>query len=139
MLTELNKTLARRYFEAYRTGNIDAVLQFIGPHYVLHPGGGGEPMDLDARRCDEIVFFAAFSNIEAVVEDQIAEDDKVANRITMYCTHTAEYQGIPPTGRRIAITYIDITLIKAGKIIEEWVEYDLMSILKQINVSKAQH
>jgi predicted ester cyclase len=89
------------------------------------------------RKRDELVFFKAFSSIQAVVEDQIAEGDKVANRITMYCTHTGEYQGIPSIGKRIRIPYIDIALIKAGKIVEEWVEYDTMNILQQIRVRSA--
>jgi len=129
---EENKAVARSYFEAYNTGDIDAIMKFIGSDYVLHPGGSGEPMNSDERKKDETVFFKAFSNIQAVVEDQIAENDKVANRITIYCTHTGEYQGAPATGKRISITYIDIALFKAGKIVEEWVEYDTMNILQQI-------
>ena len=134
MLSELNKAITRRYFKAYETGDIDAVMEFIDPNYVLHPGAGGEPMSFEQRKRDELVFFSAFSNIQTIVEDQIAEGDKVANRITMHCTHTGQYQHIPATGKRIAITYIDIVLIKAGKIIEEWVEFDMMNILQQISV-----
>jgi steroid delta-isomerase-like uncharacterized protein len=129
---EENKAVARSYFEAYNTGDIDAIMKFIGSDYVLHSGGSGEPMNSDERKRDEMVFLKAFSSIQAVVEDQIAENDKVANRIAMYCTHTGEYRGVPGTGKRIAITYIDITLFKAGKILEEWVEYDTMNILQQI-------
>jgi steroid delta-isomerase-like uncharacterized protein len=135
---EENKAVARSYFEAYNTGDIDAVMEFIGSDYVLHPGGSGESMNSEDRRKDETVFFRAFSSIQAVVEDQIAENDKVANRIRMYCTHAGEYQGVPATGKRIVITYIDITLFKAGKIVEEWVEYDTASILQQIRVRKNQ-
>jgi len=131
-LSELSKKVARAYFAAYGRGTIDAVMEFVGPDYILHPGAGGKPENADERKRDEMVFFSAFSNIEAVVEDQIGEGDKVASRITMYCTHTGEYQGIAPTGKRIAIPYIDITLIKAGKIVEEWVEFDAMNILQQI-------
>jgi steroid delta-isomerase-like uncharacterized protein len=133
-MSEPNKTLARRYFEAYSTGDIDAVMEFVAPHYALHPGGGGEPMNSRQRKRDEMVFFRAFSNIQAIVEDQVAEGDKVVSRTTMYCTHTGEYHGIPATGKRIAIPYIDIMLIKAGKIVEEWVEYDTMNILQQLRV-----
>lgn len=64
MLSELNKTVARRYFEAYHTGDIEVVMEFVDPHYVLHVGGGGEPMNFDARKRDELVFFLAFSNIK---------------------------------------------------------------------------
>jgi predicted ester cyclase len=83
MSSELNKSMARSYFEAYSTGDIDSVMKFIGSDYVLHPGGSGKSMNSDERKRDEMVFFRAFSNIQAVVEDQIAENDKVANRITM--------------------------------------------------------
>jgi predicted ester cyclase len=137
MLSELNKAVARRYFEAYSTGDIDAIMGFTDPHYVLHPGGGGEPMNSYERKRDELVFFKAFSSIQAIVEDQIAEGDKVASRITMHCAHTGEYHGIPAIGKQIAIPYIDIALIKAGKIVEEWVEYDTMNVLQQIRVRSA--
>jgi len=138
MLSELNKTVARRYFKAYETGDIEAVIEFVDANYTLHPGGEEEPMNFDERKRDEMVFFSAFSNIQAIVEDQIAEGDKVASRITMHCTHTGEFRGIPATGKRITITYIDIALIKAGKIVEEWVEFDMMNILQQISVRKNQ-
>jgi len=131
-LSEFNKEVARRYFKAYETGDIEAAMKFIDPDYVLHPGGGGEPMNYEARKSDEMVFFSAFSNIEVVVEDQIAEGAEVMSRITMHCTHSGEYQGVPATGKRVTITYVDIARIKAGKIVEEWVEFDLMSILRQI-------
>lgn len=137
MSSEANKAVARRYFKAYETGDIDAVMEFISPTYFLHSGGGGEPMNSEERKRDETVFFSAFSNIQVVVEDQIAEGDKVANRITMHCTHTGEYQRIPASGKRINITYVDIVLIKSGKIVEEWVEFDLMSILRQIKGNAA--
>jgi predicted ester cyclase len=133
MTSELNKTIARHYFEAYETGDIEAVMEFIDPNYVFHPGGSEESMNREARKRDEKVFFAAFSDIQTIVEDQIAEGDKVVNRITMHCTHTGKYQDISPTGKRVVITYIDIALIKSGKIVEEWVEFDMMNILKQIN------
>jgi steroid delta-isomerase-like uncharacterized protein len=125
--------VACSYFKAYETGDIEAVMRFIAPEYTLHPGGDGSPMNSAERRRDEIVFFSAFSNIKTVVEDQIAEGEEVANRIVMHCTHTGAYQGIPATGKRIVMPYIDILQIKAGKIVEEWVEFDMASILKQIS------
>jgi predicted ester cyclase len=132
VLIESNKAVARRYFDAYRTGDVGVVMEFIGRDCVLHPGGGGEPMNFDERKRDETVFFKAFSDVQAIVEDQIAEGDKVANRIKMHCTQTGEYQDIPATGKRIAIAYIDIVRMKAGRIVEEWVEFDMISILRQI-------
>jgi steroid delta-isomerase-like uncharacterized protein len=139
MHSKINKRLVLRYFEAYKTGDMEAVIKFLDPHHILHPGAGGEPQDLDARKRDEMVFFASFSDIDVVVEDQIAEGDKVASRVTMNCTHTREYQGIPATGKRVKIPYIDIASVEAGKILEEWVEFDMTNILRQIRPSRPEH
>jgi hypothetical protein len=78
-LSESNKLLALRYFKAYETGNIDVVMQFTDPDYVLRPGGTARSMNTVERKCDETVSFSAFSGIKSVVEDQIAEGDKVGN------------------------------------------------------------
>jgi len=53
----------------------------------------------------------------------------------MVCNHTGSYKGIPATGKRVVIPYIDIVKFKAGKIVEEWVEFDMMNILTQIKPS----
>ncbi len=82
-------------------------------------------MNLGERIRDERVFFSAFSQIKTVVEDQIAEGNKVASRVSMHCTHTGSYQGIPATGRRVMIQLIDISTLKDGKIFEEWSEFDI--------------
>lgn len=89
-------------------------------------------MDLLARKKDEAFFFKAFSRIRTIVEDQIGEGDKVVSRVTMEADHTGEYQRIPPTGRRVTITFIDIARISSGKIVEEWTEFDMTSILQQL-------
>jgi len=135
-MSERNKNVARNYFKAYETGDIEAVMKFVAPNYILHPGGNEEPMNSEERKCDEMVFFSGFSSIKTVVEDQIAEGDKVASRITIHCTHTGKYQSIPATGKRVVIPYIDIIHIKTGKIVEEWIEFDMMNIVKQVSVNE---
>ena len=133
MATKYNKEITRQYIKAYEKGNANAPMKFIGPTYTLHPGANGKPMNVEERKRDETAFFSAFSSIKAKIEDQIAEDDKVVARVTMTCVHTGKYHGIPATGKRITIPYIEILHIKAGKIVEEWVEYDTASILEQID------
>ena len=89
-------------------------------------------MDLTGRKHDEMFFFDAFSNTRTTVEDQIAEGDRVASRVRMYADHTGEYQSIPPTGKRTKFVFIDICRIEKGRIVEEWTEFDMASILRQL-------
>ena len=124
--------IARDYFRAYEADDPDALMRFLHSNYVLYPGGDGKPMNADERRRDEAVFFSAFSDIGVSIEDQIAEGDKVANRITMTGISTGNYRGIPATQKKVIFPYIDILWIKDGKIVREWVEFDAESILRQI-------
>lgn len=129
---ERNKALIKAYFSAYDTGDPKAVWKFVDAHHVYHSPGGGEPMDAVGRKNDEVIFFKAFSRIRTIVEDQIAEGDKVVSRVTMEADHTGEYQGIPPTGNRTRFVFIDIARLESGTILEEWAEFDMMSILQQL-------
>jgi len=74
-------------------------------------------------------FFAEFSKIKVDINDQIVEGAKVATRITMEVTHTGFFHGIKESGRRVTIPFIDFAIIQQGKIIEEWNEFDLQSII----------
>jgi predicted ester cyclase len=126
------KKLIRAYIKSYETGDLNNVARFLHPSHAYYPPGGGMPTGLKERMEDERFFFSAFSYIKTNVEDQVAEGDKVASHISMHCTHTGDYQGIPPTNKRIAITYTSIAHLMDGKIFKEWAEFDLMSILDQL-------
>lgn len=126
------KEVIQRYIKSYETGDPENVKAFLHPSHVYYPPGGGKPLDLSGRINDEVFFFRAFSDIKTEIHDQIAEGDKVASRIEMQCTHTGDYQGVRPTNKRIAITYMDFALLKDGRILEEWAEFDMLNILGQL-------
>lgn len=121
-----------RYIAAYESGEAEEVAAFLHSAHTYHPPGGAKSMNRAERVADERFFFAAFSVIETFVEDMVVEDNKVAARITMRCTQTGEYQGLPASGRRIEITYMEIVQFQEEMILEDWAEFDMMSILGQL-------
>ncbi len=133
---EANKILMRRYFRAYDSGDPKTVWSFLHPEHRYYPPGGSEAMDLAGRKRDETYFFTAFSNIHTTVEDMIAEKDDVASRVTMHADHTGKYQNIPATGARTKFVFIDISRLAEGRIIEEWAEFDMGSIVQQLQQEK---
>lgn len=133
---ERNKAVIRHYFAAYDTGDANAVWRFLDAEHLYYPPGGSEPMNLEGRKRDELFFFEAFSNIHTTVDDQMAESDKVASRVTMLADHTGEYQKIPPTGTRVKFVFMDVSRVVSGKIIEEWTEFDMIGILQQLKRKK---
>ena len=65
----------------------------------------------------------------------MAEGDLVATRFTAAGMQTGPFQGIPPTGRRVTYSGIDINRIADGRIVEAWVSYDALGLLEQLGGS----
>jgi predicted ester cyclase len=78
------------------------------------------------------MFFAAFPDIQHTLEDQLAEGDKVAVRLTIRGTQQGEFQGMPATGKAITMTSLNILHFANGKIAEQWVETDDLGLLQQL-------
>jgi serine phosphatase RsbU (regulator of sigma subunit)/ketosteroid isomerase-like protein len=118
---ERNKTLVRRFLEAQAKGDLNAAKQMMPPHFVDHNLRPGKKPDREGYLRVVAEERAAFSDIRYIIEDQIAEGDKVMTRWTGSGVHDrGEYQGFAPTGRWSADTIIDVHRIEGGKIVEEW-------------------
>ena len=129
---ERNKVLVRRFLEAQAKGDLDAVREMMAAHFVDHHPRNQEP---DHRKGYLRVVAeeqAAFSDIRYIIEDQIAEDDKVMTRWTGSGVHDrGQYQGFAPTGRWSAGKIIDVHRLEGGKIAEEWKGASTIADLQQ--------
>lgn len=67
------------------------------------------------------------------INDIIAEGDTVAARFTVEGTHKGRFGGIEPTGNRISGTSMVFYRIEDGKIVERWLEFDNLEMLKQLD------
>ena len=77
------------------------------------------------------MFRAAFPDLHVTVEDVIGEGDKVATRGTMRGTHQGEFMCIPAGGNRIEVPYTDIWRVEDGKGVENWVQMDMVGLMRQ--------
>ena len=133
-MSEANKAIARRFFEA--AGDIDKSLELYADDAVYHTTEGD--LGREALREYLSVYFNAFSDLGARVEDQIAEGDKVVSRVRGTGKHTGELQGIPASGKEIDIAGFVMVRISNGKIAEAWDLFDIMTMMQQIGVIPAQ-
>ncbi|MED5342932.1 MAG: ester cyclase, partial [SAR324 cluster bacterium] len=49
-----------------------------------------------------------------------------------------EFMGIPPTGKRVEIRYMDFWKVEDGKIVSNWVMVDFPHVMKQLGVDPFQ-
>jgi predicted ester cyclase len=96
----------------------------------------GIPTGLEGAKAAHRLMLAGFPDYQTVIEDMLAEGEKVAARIRMTGTNTGEFMGIPATGKRVEFTGIYIARIANGKIVEHWGEEDSVSLLQQPGVLK---
>jgi len=135
MSTEDNKALVSQYFNAAWNEGNSAVIDdlFAATFHHHHPGvpNGG---NREGFKQFNGVFRSAFPDLRLTQDDVTAEGEKVVTRFTAHGTHQGELQGIPPTGKPISVTGIEIMRVSGGKIVEGWVEFDQLGMLQQLGV-----
>ena len=76
----------------------------------------------------------AMPDVHWIVEEMIADGDKVMIRYTMTGTQTNPLMAIPPTGKKINVTAMNIYEFKDGKIVREHGLPDMFSLMIQLGV-----
>ncbi|MDQ3929917.1 MAG: ester cyclase [Chloroflexota bacterium] len=133
MPAEENKATSHRFFELYSSGNFDGASQLVAEDVIVHGFPGLQPGRANYRQVGQM-FAGAFPDHQSIVEDQVAEGDRVVTRTTFRGTHMADLQGIPPTGKQIAFSSIMIDRFENGLIAERWVVFDQFGMLQQLGV-----
>jgi steroid delta-isomerase-like uncharacterized protein len=132
MSTEENKAVSRRFHEAIAKGNTQALQKEFAPNYVAHFPGIPVPLDSEGFNQLVNVFASGFPDSHFDFDDEFAVGDKVVTRFTYHAVHSGEFQGIPPTGKQVAMTGITILRLADGKIVENTVELDQLGLLQQL-------
>jgi len=149
MPASVAKALARRWFESssYR-GGLDRAMargdpaaareiffrnladEVFAPGCVMHfPGGDGS---VDRLLRSHLSLMDAFPDLSFVIDDLIAEGDRVVVRGRMSGTHAGPFQGRMPTGTRVTMGFITICRVRDGKIAETWGYNDMAGLLRQL-------
>ena len=124
MSVQENKALARRVFEEFFGGyNLELADGFIAPDFVDHNPLPGQPPGPEGVRMVNRVLHEAHSDLRFVVDDIIAEGDKVVVRWTLRGVHTGPMLGMPPSGREVTEGVIAIFRVAGGKIVERWAAF----------------
>ena len=112
---EENKATVRRFVEAYNQHDLGLADELVAPCHV-------DP-DYDQLQGREglkqlmSMFFRGFPDFQETIDDMIAEGDKVWLLLTYSGTHTGEWLGLAPIGKRVICKAVDIYRLENGKIV----------------------
>jgi Predicted ester cyclase len=131
---EKNKKIVQRYQEIYNSNELEALGEVVSKDLLTPKIMPGIPKGMEGAKAAHRIMLAGFPDYQTIIDDLIAEADKVAVRITMSGTHTGSFMGIPATGKHVSFTGMYIARIVDGKIVEHWGEEDGVSLLQQLGV-----
>lgn len=135
-MSEANKALVRRWFEeVWNKGRAEAIEEMFDENGVAH-GLSDDPANPIKGPQNFLPFYntfrQAFPNLVVVVEDLVAEGDKVAARCSVRGKHEGDFLGHEATQAPIEFTGIVIVRIDNGKIVDAWNNFDFMTMYKQV-------
>ena len=141
MSIQENKALIRCWLEeGYNKGNVAAADDLIAADYVNHSAPHGQMPGLAAEKQYITTIRSAFIDFHLEIEDQIGEGDKVVTRLTAGGTYKGGLKDIPSkaaVGKQVRVTEILIHRIFGGKVVEGWIEFDQLSLWRQLGVIQA--
>jgi steroid delta-isomerase-like uncharacterized protein len=130
---EENKAIFRRYIEEVTNqGNLE-VADEIFDRYVAHQSDGAtlERGPEDVKRFTQ-EYRSAFPDFRLSIDEQIAEGDKVVNRVTLHGTHQREFRDMAPTGKEVEVKAVTIfRFSEEGKVVETWDYFDQLRLVRQ--------
>ena len=134
-----NKAVIRLWLEeAWSKGNYDIAPEVISQNFMVH-GAGGQSVRQGPDGVADLVrtWRTAFPDGKMTVDDLIAEGDKVVVRMTWTGTHTGDFYGIKPTGKKVVVSSIGVDRVQNGKITEGWGEVDMLGMMQQLGAMPA--
>jgi predicted ester cyclase len=132
-LEEQNKQVVQQVFESYNQQDMGKAEKLFSPKHIFH-FPGVPPMDWNSHKQFIVGLSKAFPDLHFRIEDILAEGNKVAYRVTVSGTHKGEFQGIPPTNKKVSFSSTGISNIVDGKVGEDWVDADTIGLMQQLGV-----
>ena len=124
----------RRWFAEVDNGNPTIEDDLVSQDYVDHDAPLPDmAAGRDGVKQANALLRTAFPDTVHIVEDQIAEGDKVVTRLSVTGTFQGEILGIPPNGKPVTIKGIAVHRIEEGKLAEHWGVSDKLGFLQQMD------
>jgi predicted ester cyclase len=128
------KEIIRRWNnEGWSGGQYDLAYEIISPEMKVH-GAGGQAVGMGPDGLIDLIktWRTAFPDGRMEIDDLIVEGDLVGIRNTWSGTHQAEFYGVPPSGKPVAVTSVGLDRVRDGKVTEGWGELDMVGMMQQM-------
>ncbi|WP_228714047.1 MULTISPECIES: ester cyclase [Prauserella] len=127
---ERRDAMRRLADELWNRGNLDVCDELFAAHCSFHDPSF--PIDGVAGMKQQVAELRqAQPDLHMDVHDVLVDGDLTCARWTMGGTARNEFRGLPATGRSYVMTGMTFDKWEGDRIVEEWVNYDLLGALQQ--------
>lgn len=125
-------------YQIWDQKNLGLIYRYYTPTTVVHTSDG-DTFGYEEVVRNSTIKMAAFPDIRDLIDDVVwTGNDRDGYRTSMRWTWTARNTGHgvygPPTGRRVTVSGLANCIIRGEKVVEEWVAYNELSLLRQLGL-----
>ncbi|MEV0083516.1 ester cyclase [Saccharopolyspora sp. NPDC050642] len=128
--TEQTKRVARAFFDACNSHDLDRIMDFFHQDLVHHARLSDYPKEGVAFVYD--LTLKAFPDLRWNIVEMVAEGDRVCTLVHYEGTHRGDYLGLVDTGKQVSFYSINIARVRDGRFIEHRGVLDELHLLAQI-------
>ncbi|THG31745.1 ester cyclase [Naasia lichenicola] len=132
---DTNLEAQQRLGELLTARDIDSLDEIFATDVVDHDPAPGQPDGVAGIKEFWTTFLSAFPDATMTPQVVSADDEHVTVVLDVEGTHTGEFQGIAPSGKRIKVRGIQVGRFADGKLVERWGATDEAGILTQIGAA----
>jgi steroid delta-isomerase-like uncharacterized protein len=133
-LAENKAVIGKFVEEVLNQGRLERADELVALDFVeLDPLPGQQP-GREGLKQVIAAFRTAFPDIHWVIEEMVAEGDKVFSRFTWNGTHRGEFFGVPATGKQITVKGAVIDRVLNGQMVDSRILMDGLGMMTQLGV-----
>jgi steroid delta-isomerase-like uncharacterized protein len=136
-ILDQNKELTRRFYdECWNQGQVERLEHYVAKDCRYHDPAfpslksGVNDLESHITMCRK-----AFPDLRLSLDDMIAERDEVVVHWTANGTHQGQFLGVAPTRKRASVSGTSIYRIKNQKIVEQFADWNLLTLLEQLGAA----
>ena len=130
-MTMSNAAALRRIFSLMDDRGFAAIPPMLTSDFAAIMGGN-PPMNAENWATMGRMFYDAFPDGRHTIHEAYEIGDRVCTRGSFTGTHTGAFMGLPPTGKKIHVTFLNLDRFVDGKLAEHRSETDMMGLLQQL-------
>lgn len=131
---EQNKAIVQRILEEGDKKNLGILDEVCTPDYKYRFPSNAEPINIEEHKALWQSFNVAFPDLTHNIKEIYANGDIVVARIIISGTHEGEFIGLPPTGKKVEFSAIEIFRFSDDKVADFWADADLLGLYQQLGM-----